>query len=204
MPELADYLAQTAALHSHLCPRQVLGVRAGLAAADLLGLELPQRDKRVFAFVETDGCFVDGVSVTTGCALGHRTMKLIDYGKVAVTFVDTVTNQAYRISPRSGIRDLALIYAPKAETPWHAQVIAYQRMRADELLLAESVEITLCLQEIISVPGLRVNCAECGEEVMNARHVTHQGEQLCLGCAYPDRYYHPLPISGVPNEADPI
>lgn len=194
MPELQDYLAQSAALHSHLCPRQVLGVRAGLAAADLFDLELPQRDKRLFAFVETDGCFVDGLSVTTGCALGHRTLRLVDYGKVAVTFVDTVTGQAYRLSPRAGIRELALTYAPEVETPWHAQVIAYQTMRADELLLTEPVELAICLQEIISLPGLRVNCARCGEEVMNARHVSQEGEELCLGCASPERYYHRLPL----------
>lgn len=194
MPELQDYLAQSAALHSHLCPRQVLGVRAGLAAADLFDLELPQRDKRLFAFVETDGCFVDGLSVTTGCALGHRTLRLVDYGKVAVTFVDTVTGQAYRLSPRAGVRELALTHAPEAETQWHAQVIAYQTIRADELLLTEPVELALCLQEIISVPGLRVNCARCGEEVMNARHISHEGEELCLGCASPERYYHRLPL----------
>ena len=51
--------------------------------------ELPQTDKRLYTFVETDGCFADGVMVATGCSLGHRTLRLIDYGKVAATFVDT-------------------------------------------------------------------------------------------------------------------
>ena len=74
MPDLPDLLTKTAALHDHLCPRQVLGVRTGLLAARLFGLDLPQADKRLFAFVETDGCYSDGVSVSTGCWLGHRTL----------------------------------------------------------------------------------------------------------------------------------
>ena len=57
----------------------------------LLNLPLPQKDKRLLTFVETDGCFADGVSVATGCWLGRRTMRLVDYGKVAATFVDTHT-----------------------------------------------------------------------------------------------------------------
>ena len=64
---LPDLLEQSSALHKHLCPRQVIGVRMGLQVASLFELELPQTDKRLFTFVETDGCFADGVSVSTGC-----------------------------------------------------------------------------------------------------------------------------------------
>src|SRR5215210_7732568 len=95
---LAQFLERTAALHDHLCPRQVLGVRIGMYAADLFGLDLPQSDKRLFTFVETDGCFADGVSVSTGCWMGHRTMRAIDYGKVAATFVDTRSMRSIRVS----------------------------------------------------------------------------------------------------------
>ena len=51
--------------HSHLCPRQVLGVRIGLAGTHALGIEVPQKKKRLLIFVETDGCFTDGVEVAT-------------------------------------------------------------------------------------------------------------------------------------------
>jgi len=36
MSDLASLIARSAALHDHLCPRQVLGVRMGMYAADLL------------------------------------------------------------------------------------------------------------------------------------------------------------------------
>ena len=48
--------------HNHLCPRQILGVRLGLAGAAALGLEPPVKDKRLLVVTETDGCFVDGVT----------------------------------------------------------------------------------------------------------------------------------------------
>ena len=89
METLADLLAQSSVLHRHLCPRQVLGVRMGLLAAELLSLDLPQTDKRLLTIVETDGCFTTGLSVATNCWVGRRTLRVEDYGKVAATFVDT-------------------------------------------------------------------------------------------------------------------
>ena len=39
---LDELLQACAALHHHLCPRQVLGVRMGMLAGEILGLDLPQ------------------------------------------------------------------------------------------------------------------------------------------------------------------
>jgi formylmethanofuran dehydrogenase subunit E len=92
MRDLQDlFKASAERHHDHLCPRQVLGVRMGIYAAELLALDLPQNDKRLFTFVETDGCLIDGLAVATGCWVGNRTMRVIDYGKSAATFVDTLT-----------------------------------------------------------------------------------------------------------------
>jgi formylmethanofuran dehydrogenase subunit E len=158
-------------------------------AAELLNLDLPQSDKRLFAFVETDGCFADGISVATGCWLGHRTLRPVDYGKVASTFVDTHTGQAIRISPTPHARDQACRYAPNAPDPWHAQLTAYQVMPTSELLRVQQVTLTLSMDAIISQPGLRVTCVCCGEEVMNEREVHVDGRTLCRRCAGQDSYY---------------
>src|SRR5512140_211752 len=100
MPDLQTLLQASALYHQHhLCPRQVLGVRIGMYAADLFGLALPQHDKRLFAFVEADGCLVDGVAAATGCRVGNRTLRVVDYGKTAVTFVDTLDERAIRVIP---------------------------------------------------------------------------------------------------------
>jgi formylmethanofuran dehydrogenase subunit E len=193
--ELQTCLDKAAALHHHLCPRQVLGVRTGMHAANLFSLSLPQTDKRLFAFVETDGCFADGVSVATGCWLGRRTMRLADYGKVAATFVDTATGRAIRVFPQPTARARALEYAPGEPDAWHSQLVAYRVMPAPELLRVEEVRLAVSLEEIISQPGLRVTCHACGEEIMNARELSENGQALCRRCAGRDSYYEACSLS---------
>jgi formylmethanofuran dehydrogenase subunit E len=190
-PELAGLLEQSAELHKHLCPRQVLGARMGVYAGELLGLELPQTSKRLYTFVETDGCFADGVSVATGCWLGRRTMRLIDYGKVAATFVDTKTERAVRIWPNPAARALAAQYAPGAKSRWHGYLAAYQVMPLAELLLARPVALAIDLKALISRPGVRVQCDSCGEEIINQREVVRGATTLCQACAGEGAYLRP-------------
>ena len=129
MQHLQVLLSKSAARHrNHLCPRQVLGARMGLYAGELLGLGLPQSDKRMFTFIETDGCLVDGVAAATGCWVGNRTMRVIDYGKSAATFVDRETEYAIRITPAPTARARARDYALDAPDRWHAQLVGYQVM----------------------------------------------------------------------------
>lgn len=180
---LDELLAQTAALHNHLCPRQVLGVRMGMLAGTLLGLNLPQTNKRLYTFVETDGCFADGVSVAVNCWLGRRTMRLMDYGKVAATFVDTETGYAIRIAPNPESRHLAAVYAPNERSRWHTMLQAYQIMPVDDLLCWREVRLSVDMQALISRPGVRVNCALCGEEILNEREIVVDGRAVCRACA---------------------
>ena len=53
--ELQSLLEITSARHSHLCPRQVLGVRLGLAGINLLGFDGPPNDKSLLVITETGG-----------------------------------------------------------------------------------------------------------------------------------------------------
>lgn len=183
MPSIEELLQASAALHDHLCPRQVLGVRMGLRAARELGLELPQQDKRLFTFMETDGCAADGVAVATGCTVGHRTLRMVDYGKVAATFVDTHTGRAIRIHPHPQSRSRAARYAPGAPGRWHAQLAAYQVMPDDELLVVQPVVLSVSLEAILSHPEARAVCERCGEEIINEREVMAGGSTLCRACA---------------------
>lgn len=187
-PALAGLLDRAAEQHGHLCPRQVLGVRSGLLAGELLGLALPQADKRLFTFVETDGCFADGVAAATGCWFGRRTLRLVDHGKVAATFVDTLTRQAIRVWPHRLARSRAVAAMPAAPNRWQAQLEAYQWLPAAELLCAAPVTLTVSLAAIISQPGRRAICARCEEEIINEREVYVAGQVLCRACAG-DRYF---------------
>lgn len=188
MTNLAELLGASAALHRHLCPRQVLGVRMGMLAGEVLGLALPQADKRLYVVAETDGCAVDGISVATNCWVGRRTLRLEDYGKVAATFVDRQTGRAVRIAPRTGCREQARAHAPEAANKWEAQLLGYQRMPAETLLVVQTVQLRVPVAHWVSRPGVKVLCEVCGEEVMNEREVRHAGQVLCRACAG-DSYY---------------
>lgn len=188
--KLQTFLALTAQRHDHVCPRQVLGVRMGMFAGQLLGLELPQTNKRLLTLVETDGCFADGIAVSTGCEFGHRTLRLVDYGKVAAVFIDTRTERAIRIFPHYQSRDNARTLAADARSRWHAYLEAYQVLPDDALLMAEDVQLNFSVKELISRPVKRVDCAQCGEEIINEREVMVDGRALCQACAH-GAYYSP-------------
>ncbi|MDL2344456.1 FmdE family protein [Deinococcus sp. MIMF12] len=190
LERLPELLEQSAALHRHLCPRQVLGARTGLMAGEWLGLEFPRTDKRVLVFVETDGCFADGVSVASGCWLGRRTLRLVDHGKVAATFVDTRTGRAVRISPRPDLRSRVREGRPEGQKRWDAYMAAYQTWPDEALFNVQPVRLTLDLAALISVAGVRTVCDRCREEIINGREITSSGETLCRDCAG-ERYWDP-------------
>lgn len=182
MLSMKRLLEKSAKRHKHLCPRQVLGVRMGMLAAEHLEFELPQTKKRLLTIVETDGCFADGVEVATGCSIGHRTLRLQDYGKVAAVFIDTMTNHAFRIAPKLNIRQVAEGYG-EGKSRWHRQLSGYQKIPIAKLCTVEWVEVNFSVKEMISRPGVRVNCAYCGEEIINEREVKVDGLVLCQPCA---------------------
>lgn len=183
MSSLDEFLKASAALHRHLCPRQVLGIRIGMMAGEALGLELPQSDKRLCAIVETDGCASDGIAVATNCWVGRRTMRVEDYGKVAAAFVDTLTGQTIRIAPRFDARDRAHQYAPEARNRWEAMLLGYRRMPSNELLVVQHVVLKTPVEQLISHAGERIVCDRCGEEILNQREIVREGVRLCRWCA---------------------
>lgn len=178
---------ESASHHERLCPRQVLGVRMGVAGLEWFDLP-PLTDRRIIIFTETDGCFVDGITAATGCTVGHRTLRVVDYGRVAITMVDTATSEAIRMVPRPGVRESASKYAPGERHPYAQQVVGYEHMPEDELLRIEPVTVTLDLCALIGRPGIRENCVRCGEEVLNGREIVTDDGPMCLGCATPAYY----------------
>ncbi len=183
LPKLDDLLKASAVHHHKICPRQVLGVRIGLLAGRLLEIPLPQPEKRLLAVAETDGCFIDGLSAATDCYVGRRTLRVEDYGKTAVTFIDTLTEQAIRIAPNNNIRETAWKYAPSARNKWEAQLIGYQHIPDELLFHSQRVKLIVPMKQIIGQAGKRVSCEICGEEIINRREVIHEGTVLCKSCA---------------------
>lgn len=190
--DLQTLLQKSAQHHSHLCPRQILGVRIGLAGMDALGLGANQGTKRLLTIVESDGCFVDGITAATDCTVGHRTLRAEDYGKVAATLVDTKTGKAVRVAPVIDVRQRACGCCPEESRHYFAQMKAYQKMPDESLLTVTEVQLVTSAEQIVSRPGIRVDCVVCGEEIMNEREIIVDGRPLCRACA--GTSYYRLPV----------
>lgn len=181
--DIQELLRQTSARHTRLCPRQVLGVRIGLAGLAAHGWAGPPDRGRLLVIVETDGCFTDGVEAATGCTVGRRTLRVQDFGKVAAVFVDTITERTVRIAPRGDARARAEACAPSEPNPYYAQLQAYQVMPDADLLTVCEVRLQVPVATIVARPGERVSCDNCGEEIINQREVLVDGRTRCRTCA---------------------
>jgi formylmethanofuran dehydrogenase subunit E len=186
--DLHTLLERSSSRHDHLCPRQILGVRIGMAGMKALGFSEPPKKKQLLVISETDGCFVDGVIAATGCTVGHRTLRVEDYGKVAATFVDTKTGRSIRVAPMVDVRKRAYQYAPHEPRHYFAQMQAYQIMPDEEMFTITKVQLAVPVEKIVSHPGVRVNCDACGEEIMNEREVHLDRITLCRACAGGEYY----------------
>lgn len=174
-------LAEAVAFHGHLCPGQVLGVRLTVAGCREVGVLRPREaGKRLVVFVEVDRCATDAVEALTGVSLGKGTLRHVDYGKMAATFVDTVRGTAVRVAVRDEARALAPRYAPGIPEPRRAQIAAYRVMPEDELLRIEHVVVDPARLERRRE---RVSCADCGEGITYGRAVRRNGQDLCRACA---------------------
>ena len=181
--DLHELLKRSSSRHDHLCPRQVLGVRMGLAGLRAIELEAPMPRKAALVIVETDGCFADGVEVATGATVGHRTLRVADQGKIAAVFTNLQTRRTVRLAPRLDVRQRALAYAPDVRKKYYAQLKGYQVMPESELFAFQVIELDPDSKAIISRPGLRAKCSNCGEEIINERQVFFEGKVLCRTCA---------------------
>jgi formylmethanofuran dehydrogenase subunit E len=164
------------------CAGLLLGTRLALAGAAALGIALPERERRLVVLLETDRCAADAVQAVTGCRPGRQTMKLLDYGKVAATFVDSWSGQAVRVSARGDLRERASAGAP-ADQRQEAQRRAYLAWDVPAMFDVREVEPELTQFDLPGGPRSRAICGGCGEEVSGGRHVTTESGVRCRPCA---------------------
>lgn len=181
-----ELLDEAVAFHGHLCPGQVLGVRMTVAGCRALKLPHPQQaGKRLVVFVEIDRCATDAIEALTGVSLGKRTLKHVDHGKMAATFVDTTTGAAVRVAAREEARELARALVPGESDLRRAQTVAYRTMDEASLLVLAPVAVDPAW---LGRRRRRVHCASCGEGINYEREVRAGDRTLCRACAG-DRYY---------------
>jgi formylmethanofuran dehydrogenase subunit E len=186
MQDFDTLLKQSAAAHGHLCPGQVVGVRMAMLGCRLIGLDEPTRIdqiKKLIVFVEMDRCTGDAVAFVTGVKLGRRSLKFMDYGIMAATFVNLETNAAFRVISTEEARYLATVYAPEIPEKYPQQLEAYKRMPDSVLFRVQKVRVDLSEYDLPGPTRKKISCNRCGQVVRDNREVVQNGQNLCKPCA---------------------
>ena len=197
MEDFKTLLKGSAEAHGHLCPGQVVGVRMAMLGCRLIGLdnprELPQI-KQLIVYVEIDRCATDAIAYVTGVKLGRRSLKFLDNGIMAATFVNLESGQAYRIVSTEKSRDLAHAYASDCGDIRRQQLEAYKKMPDEDLFTVMPVKVAVPFQDMPGPSRFKVRCDACGAMVRDKKEVLINDRVLCRPCAY-GTYYRPLESS---------
>src|SRR5918995_341274 len=145
MQPLDELLEECGRLHGHMCAGQLLGTRMALLGCRLIGVEDPRGAdrKKLIVWVEIDRCMTDAISAVTGVRLGKRSLKYVDYGKVAATFLNTESQRAVRIVALESSRALADQRFAEIANKRERQFRAYSEATDDELFKTELVSVEL-------------------------------------------------------------
>jgi formylmethanofuran dehydrogenase subunit E len=152
----------------------------------LIGLDDPSSDaqiKKLIVFVEMDRCAADAVAYVTGARLGRRSLKFMDYGIMAATFLNLENGKAYRVLSTEEARDLVHLYAPGVAGKGRQQLEAYMIMPECVLFRVEEVQVAL---EDADLPGPsrhKAVCVRCGQVIRDRREVMVDGQRHCKPCA---------------------
>lgn len=187
MESFDDLLRSSAEAHGHLCAGQVVGVRMAMLGCHLIGLDNPkdrEQIKKLIVYVEMDRCTADAVAHVTGVKLGRRSLKFVDYGIMAATFLNLESGKAFRVLSTEEARSLAPAYAPEVPEKSQQQIEAYQRMPDCVLFRVYEVEVQLSEFDLPGPTRRKVSCSLCGQVVRDHREVVVDGETLCRPCAH--------------------
>ena len=201
MKDFNTLLEGSAQAHGHLCPGQVIGVRMAMLGCRLIGLDEPTtlpQIKKIIVYVEMDRCATDAISYVTGVKLGRRSLKFIDNGIMAATFVNLETGKAFRIISTETARDLAPKLMPRIEDSRLAQLEAYKIMNDSDLFTVSRVKVNVPAAEMPGPTRFKAVCARCGIVVRDKKEVLKNNQILCRPCAF-GSYYEPV----VPHQHNP-
>lgn len=186
LAQVEQLVHASARIHGHLCPGQVIGVRMSILGLGLLGYGCPlgmPEIKHIVGFVEIERCLADAVAVASGLRFGRGSLRLINQGLLAATFLDTQNGRAVRLVSREEPRQAALAMHPNESNPHTAQVLAYRVMPDAELFDAQWVRVPLAPDQMPGVRPPKVPCMSCGVLIRSGQVHQVDGRDLCAPCA---------------------
>ncbi len=200
MLDAKNFMETGMAFHGHKCPAMPLGLRAGVAAMNVLGVERAQ-DKELHVICETGknhaaGCFLDGIMTATGCTYGKSNIEKLYYNKMAFTLIDVATQRSVRVSLKPEF------FGNMMQSP-------FVKQRQDGVL-PQDVPAEIAdplIEKVLSIPetafleigpitttdfkptkGIFTTacCSRCGERVFSNKLVDSPDGKICLGCQAQD------------------
>lgn len=184
-------LEDAIAFHGDLCGGVITGTRIaliGLKAIDILDPKGKDR-KNIIVFAETDRCVTDAILAVTGCHPGKRTMKILDYGKMAATFVNLKTGKAVRVSSKNRDGDSVITRDDIERNP---RTDTHITSSDEELFNVQEVFVNISPEDLPGKPLRIVTCSSCGERIMDMKEVYRDGKTLCRPCAHNSDYYEAM------------
>jgi len=184
--------------HGHKCPAMPMGLKAGMAAMKVLGVDRSQ-DKELSVISETGkghaaGCFLDGIMTATGCTYGKSNIEKLYYNKMAFTLIDNATGRSVRISVKPDFFENALNspfvqkrkagVAPQDIEPELTDPLVNKIIGLDESMFLDIGDIKIL--ELKKTKGVfeSKRCEVCGEVTfVNKLRVALNGKIVCMGCS---------------------
>ncbi len=180
------------AFHGHSCPGLAIGFRAAEIAMEALGVRRAV-DEELLAIVENNACGIDAVQTLAGCSFGKGNLLFKDLGKQVYTFVRRKDGAAVRVAVKYGaafdqdysqLKDR--VKSGEASMEERAEYAVAMSRRIQNILKA-GPELFEIKHVIIKTPPLAsiyetLQCAKCGEGVMEPRARLMSGQVVCLPC----------------------
>ncbi len=185
-------------LHGHKCPAMPMGLRAGLAALEKLGVERA-KDGQLVALIEIGQdhcatCYADGIQMSTGCTFGKGNIQKLGYGKFALTLIDRKSGRSVRVVTRP-----ETIQKNKESEFIGFRMKGIPASQIDPKLVEPLVDFIIdsddnTLFQISEVAETKlpaphphdfnaVICESCGEVVVESYAHIKDGKILCAPCA---------------------
>ena len=179
-------LAKAVEYHGHLCLGQILGVHMAENGLKAIGTTDP---KKIVIYVEIDRCISDTIHILTGTRLVRRNMKLVNYGKMAATFINTETWVAFRVWVSGKINEIAVnINTGNHEDKKHLENLL--ELQSEELISIQQVIVNITNEDMPGKPLRTVFCIKCKEKVFDGKEIESVDGPLCRACS--DKPYYML------------
>jgi len=158
------------AFHGHECGGLLIGFKASLYAAELLGIAFSP-DEQLVCISENDACGVDAIQVILGCSVGKGNLLIHLKGKQAYSFYNRSTGKSIRLVLRETTRKDGI-----------SKLEYMKEIHPSELFDVKEAKETLPENARIfaSYP-----CSVCGE--MTAEHMLRMSadQKICPDCYIP-------------------